>query len=130
MRRKWNLIQKGTQHILSTTKSLFSIIIWLEVVGVLHCNCWSFLVCLFGVLCVFGLLRLLVLHLSTRREIYLSDYEQTMQVLEASMAGVFVFSAQSEPMSLEEVKERPPDAAMNSKEARADLGEEVEGLRR
>ncbi|KAL5846008.1 hypothetical protein ACOSQ3_009532 [Xanthoceras sorbifolium] len=52
------------------------------------------------------------------------------QVLEASMAGVFVFSAQSEPMSLEEVKERPPDAAMNSKEARADLGEEVEGLTR
>ncbi|KAK3193851.1 hypothetical protein Dsin_025161 [Dipteronia sinensis] len=52
----------------------------LKGVGLLHCCCWSFLVCLFGGLCVFGLLGLLVLHLSTRCEIYLSYHAQNMQV--------------------------------------------------
>ncbi|KAH7568353.1 hypothetical protein JRO89_XS07G0280500 [Xanthoceras sorbifolium] len=48
-------------------------------VGLLDCYGWSFLVCFFGGLCVFGLLGLLVLHLSALCEIYLSYHEQNMQ---------------------------------------------------
>ncbi|KAK1560073.1 hypothetical protein Q3G72_021862 [Acer saccharum] len=58
----------------------------LKGVVLLHYYFWSFLVCLFGGLCVFGLLVLLVLHLvllvlhlSTRCEIYLSYHAQNMQ---------------------------------------------------
>ncbi|KAL5843536.1 hypothetical protein ACOSQ4_009494 [Xanthoceras sorbifolium] len=51
----------------------------LKGVGLLHCYGWSFLVCFFGGLCIFGLLGLLVLHLSILCEIYLSYHQQNMQ---------------------------------------------------
>ncbi|KAK2653515.1 hypothetical protein Ddye_013371 [Dipteronia dyeriana] len=40
---------------------------------------WIFIACLFGGLCVFGMLGILVLHLSSSCEIYLSSHVQNMQ---------------------------------------------------
>ncbi|KAL5843290.1 hypothetical protein ACOSQ4_009248 [Xanthoceras sorbifolium] len=51
----------------------------LQGIGLFYCYGWSFLVCFFGGLCVFGLLGLLLFHLSTRCEIYLSYHAQNMQ---------------------------------------------------
>ncbi|KAL5827118.1 hypothetical protein ACOSQ4_018915 [Xanthoceras sorbifolium] len=45
------------------------------------------------------------------------------------MAGVFIFLAQSKPVSMEELKEKPPYINLSSKRARVDSGENVEGVR-
>ncbi|KAL5776168.1 hypothetical protein ACOSP7_009094 [Xanthoceras sorbifolium] len=52
----------------------------LQGIGLFYCYGWSFLVCFFGGLCVFGLLGLLLFHLSTRCEIYLLYHAQNMQL--------------------------------------------------
>ncbi|KAH7568357.1 hypothetical protein JRO89_XS07G0281100 [Xanthoceras sorbifolium] len=71
--------KRKSAHFINNKVSLLHLTL-LKGVDVLHCYCWSFLVCLFGGLCVFGLLGLLVLHLSTRCEIYLSYHVQNMRV--------------------------------------------------
>ncbi|KAL5822079.1 hypothetical protein ACOSQ3_023961 [Xanthoceras sorbifolium] len=46
------------------------------------------------------------------------------------MDGVFVFSAQPQPLCMEEEVEQPPDSASGSKSSRSKNEDEVDGLRK